>query len=246
GGGNDSNSASAPAGYPASYTSQQASIQQRAASRYDEQSIMQAQRALGARGYDVGPVDGIWGPSSQAALRNFQQAKGMTVDERLGPETLAALGVSDAGGAQAQDQERDRAGATQAQAPQRRDNQQSSRDEERQGASLQQLTGPEAATSGTTTSGTTGNGASAAGTANGELEAFYDTRTVLEVQRALASRGFEVGRVDGVWGPESQSALRDFQQDQRLETSGRINERTLAALDVEPPGAGERREGTTR
>lgn len=56
---------------------------------------------------------------------------------------------------------------------------------------------------------------------------------VRSVQQNLADRGFDPGKVDGSWGPRTQTALRDFQRDQNIQANGRPNPQTLAALGVE-------------
>lgn len=43
--------------------------------------------------YD-GPVNGTYGPLTQAAVKRFQQIKGFQVDGIAGPQTLKALGIS--------------------------------------------------------------------------------------------------------------------------------------------------------
>jgi len=51
-----------------------------------------AQERLLAAGFDPQGVDGSWGGASRKALREFEAAKGLTVDAGiLGPETIAAL-----------------------------------------------------------------------------------------------------------------------------------------------------------
>lgn len=55
---------------------------------------------------------------------------------------------------------------------------------------------------------------------------------VRDVQRGLATRGYDVGPQDGVYGSSTEQALRRFQQDQRLNASGQIDSQTLAALGV--------------
>lgn len=55
---------------------------------------------------------------------------------------------------------------------------------------------------------------------------------VRDVQRGLASRGYDVGPQDGVYGAGTEQALRRFQQDQRMTASGQVDAQTLAALGV--------------
>ena len=42
----------------------------------DPASIKQLQQTLNEKGFDAGPVDGIAGPRTQAALQKYQQAQG--------------------------------------------------------------------------------------------------------------------------------------------------------------------------
>lgn len=50
------------------------------------------QHLLGGLGFDAGRVDGILGPGTEAALREFQRNTALTVDGVCGPATLQALG----------------------------------------------------------------------------------------------------------------------------------------------------------
>lgn len=59
--------------------------------------VRQAQQKLNDMGYRAGQVDGVWGPNTQAAIRNFQQAKGLEATGRLNPQTINALGIEDSG-----------------------------------------------------------------------------------------------------------------------------------------------------
>ncbi len=54
-------------------------------------SIRQIQEQLAAAGYDPGPIDGLMGPRTRAAVQQFQQANGLQVDGDPGPLTQAAL-----------------------------------------------------------------------------------------------------------------------------------------------------------
>jgi hypothetical protein len=64
----------------------------------------------------------------------------------------------------------------------------------------------------------------------------YGASTVRDVQRALQSKGYDVGPVDGVMGPRTEAALQEFQQKQGLTPSGRIDQRTMSALEVQSSG----------
>jgi hypothetical protein len=57
----------------------------------DAAVVRELQQALTAAGYDPGPADGTYGEQTEAAVVAFQQANGLAVDGRVGPETAAAL-----------------------------------------------------------------------------------------------------------------------------------------------------------
>jgi hyperosmotically inducible protein len=56
--------------------------------------VRAAQEKLKDKGYDPGPVDGIWGPRTAAAISEYQRKEKMTVTNRLDTETLAKLEVA--------------------------------------------------------------------------------------------------------------------------------------------------------
>lgn len=64
------------------------------APRYDPTLVRNVQQALNDKGYNAGPVDGQWGPSTQDALTRFQQAAGVAQTGAPDRQTLAALGVA--------------------------------------------------------------------------------------------------------------------------------------------------------
>src|SRR5262245_17949714 len=55
-------------------------------------------------------------------------------------------------------------------------------------------------------------------------------KQVRQVQTALKGRGFDPGSVDGVMGPKTMMAIRNFQSSQGMTASGMIDEPTLTAL----------------
>ena len=65
---------------------------------------------------------------------------------------------------------------------------------------------------------------------------------VQEAQRMLSQRGYDVGAVDGVMGPNTSRALSSFQRDNNLPVTGRLDGRTMQALNIEPAA----RAGTAR
>ncbi|SET64653.1 LysM domain-containing protein [Natronincola peptidivorans] len=56
-------------------------------------SVRKLQQLLADAGFDPGPVDGIFGPRTEEAVRAFQRNKGLTVDGIVGVATWTALGV---------------------------------------------------------------------------------------------------------------------------------------------------------
>ena len=53
--------------------------------------VRRAQKRLTLGGYDTGGVDGIFGASTEAAVRRFQGDRGLTVDGIVGPRTWAEI-----------------------------------------------------------------------------------------------------------------------------------------------------------
>ena len=44
----------------------------------------------------------------------------------------------------------------------------------------------------------------------------------MQIQQALADKGFFTGSVNGVWGPDSVAALKQFQESQNLAVDGKL------------------------
>lgn len=53
--------------------------------------VKELQQALLAKGFSPGPIDGIFGPKTEDAVKRFQERHGLEVDGIAGPKTMAAF-----------------------------------------------------------------------------------------------------------------------------------------------------------
>lgn len=83
------------------------------------------------------------------------------------------------------------------------------------------------------TNAETGTEAGAEAGAEAEAAEPADRETVSRVQSALNEEGFDL-TVDGILGPATEAALKDFQQSRNLPPSGRPNPPTLRQLGLAP------------
>jgi len=75
-----------------------------------------------------------------------------------------------------------------------------------------------------------------------------DREQVRAVQQALKDKGHDPGTVDGVMGPKTRSALRDFQKKEGIKDTGRLDQETMSKLGVEgakTSGGGSSSTGTS-
>lgn len=79
-------------------------------------------------------------------------------------------------------------------------------------------TGPEAALEG--------------GALPGMDQSGFDTQVIRDVQQALDRRGYNPGIIDGIYGPNTQAAIEDFQRSSGLSVTGRLNQSTLQRLGI--------------
>lgn len=70
-----------------------ASKMHRGKGRMAATDVTATQQALRDKGYDPGPVDGMWGPKTAKAVRDYQKAEGLTVTGRMDTTTADRLGV---------------------------------------------------------------------------------------------------------------------------------------------------------
>jgi hypothetical protein len=67
--------------------------EQSGAQQLSRENIREVQEKLNEMGHDAGPADGVWGPQTQAAIKNFQQEKQIEATGQLDQQTLNELGV---------------------------------------------------------------------------------------------------------------------------------------------------------
>ena len=228
-----------------------------AASELSPATIRKLQHSLIQGGYEVDATDGVWGPKTAAAVREFQRIKGLRATGRADPQTLAALGVTTNGATRpiTPPQVRPRTPADLDRATIRAIQQAL----DKQGLQV----GPVDGAWGDRTATAIGNFQRARGMpASGELDAHtlaalgllpaeravtrreglpprpedLDPAAIRMIQQSLNQRGFKVG-ADGIWGERTMSALRDFQRSQGIEPMGEPDVYTLAALGL-LPGSG--------
>jgi hypothetical protein len=63
------------------------------ASTMDQRTVRQVQQALSDKGFNPGPIDGMMGPRTRAALQNYQQQNDLANARGLDQQTLDSLGV---------------------------------------------------------------------------------------------------------------------------------------------------------
>jgi len=68
--------------------------QSTAAINLTRDQILQLQQALNDNGFDAGPVDGVLGPQTSAALKRFQSKAGLQPTGHIDQQTLALVGMS--------------------------------------------------------------------------------------------------------------------------------------------------------
>ncbi|OGT76550.1 MAG: hypothetical protein A3I78_01090 [Gammaproteobacteria bacterium RIFCSPLOWO2_02_FULL_56_15] len=54
-------------------------------------TVMKIQYQLSRHGYDAGPQDGVMGPKTQEAIRQYQKQHGLLIDGRATPELAAHM-----------------------------------------------------------------------------------------------------------------------------------------------------------
>jgi peptidoglycan hydrolase-like protein with peptidoglycan-binding domain len=127
-------------------------------------AVRDLQQALKALGHDPGPVDGVFGETTQAAVKAFQQEREIPVDGIVGKVTWINI------------------------------------DEADQSEPVLRI-------------GSTG-------------------LPVRRAQKRMSLVGFEVGGVDGRYGPKTESAVKDLQQRFQVTVDGVVGPQTWGIIDA--------------
>ena len=80
------------------------------------------------------------------------------------------------------------------------------------------------------------NSAATAPATGGSAGSSMSSDTIRQVQQQLSDKGLYTAQVDGVMGPKTHAALKEFQQKQGMQASGKLDSSTLAALGVSSGG----------
>lgn len=174
------------------------------AARKPADIISDIQRELARRGFYEGATDGIYGPKTDAAIRDFEQAAGLKGGAEPSDNLLRAITRSNVKAA----------ATTNATAPRPPD-------------PIAELiapstNAPSVSAPSTTTAST---GASSASTNSGN-------KRVVAVQRALSDYGYGQIRPTGILDRETQSAIEHFERGKRMPVTGQISPRLLNELSA--------------
>jgi peptidoglycan hydrolase-like protein with peptidoglycan-binding domain len=65
-----------------------------------------------------------------------------------------------------------------------------------------------------------------------------DSGDIKKVQETLRDKGYEPGQIDGVLGPQTREAIRQYQKSENLPVTGRLDAETAGKLGVGPESIG--------
>jgi len=203
--------------------------------------VRDAQSRLHTYGYYNGPIDGMWGPETKAAVERYQQNRGLTMTGRLDDSTRNSLRVPGVSPVTLSD-------PTDVRTIQNRLRQ------------LGHYNGPADGVWGSDTQIAMENFQRSRGLDAGQVNVAtisamglnpnaFPTRTaaappsfreplepgvVRSVQQRLRHYGYYNSRIDGRWGAQTERGLASFQRSRGLEATGHLNPTTASALGLNP------------
>jgi N-acetylmuramoyl-L-alanine amidase len=180
-------------------------------------AVKELQSMLMLLGYHSGPVSGVYQDDTEAAVKRFQTAAGITDDGIVGPATWSQLfptPPSEANPPTATPGSPQTAQPDTAQAPAQDTPQEA-----------QPSPAPSAPPSTPSTTPST------AAAERPVLRPGMDGDDVRHLQRRLTSQGFYNGPISGFFGPQTEAAVRQAQTDNNLTVDGIVGPATWGVLD---------------
>jgi peptidoglycan hydrolase-like protein with peptidoglycan-binding domain len=169
-------------------------------------AVRHLQQQLKDDGFYTGKVDGLYGPKTQAAIKQFQRKHNLAVTGRLDRETRDKMGITSR--MEARRMRRSRTGEA-----------------SRMGVGH---TGQAGRMSPSRQSGEANR------MTNENMSGTPSSATIQSAQRQLQQSGFYHGSIDGNMSPDTHSAIRQFQQQNNLPVNGNLDQNTLNKLGVNP------------
>jgi peptidoglycan hydrolase-like protein with peptidoglycan-binding domain len=173
--------------------------------------MSEVQRELVRRGFYDGAIDGVHGPKTDAAIRDFEQAAGMKLSLQANEALLQTMVKSSIAAPKT---------ATTVPTP--------------PAAPVSATTGSATTGSATTASAATASAATASAAGAGHGDAIGDmlasSRRVIGLQRALAQYGYGQIKPTGMVDAETRAAIEKFERERKLPVTGQPSERVAREL----------------
>ena len=189
----------------------------------DPRVLLPIQRSLKSMGFDIGVVDGVLGPRTREAIRQYQADNGLTVD---GAATEALQ------------QHMEQAARPETAAEPTEDAPEAAAPEALAEPDTEAAGTAETANASDASGDRAGEDDTAAGAPEEELYTWADPSLLLPIQRYLTTLGFGIGRPDGILGPRTREAIRRYQEDNDLPVDGTATEvlkrHMERRLDIDP------------
>ncbi|HEX5410753.1 MAG TPA: peptidoglycan-binding domain-containing protein [Terriglobia bacterium] len=71
-----------------------------------------------------------------------------------------------------------------------------------------------------------------------EQPAVSRSQDIKKIQESLRDKGYYHAKVDGILGPQTRAGIRQYQKNENLPITGRLDAKTAGKLGVEPKSVG--------